>query len=206
MSETELYLRSARAYIDVVRAVGDDDWSRPALGEWDVRDLVGHTTRALTTVVEYLATPEPAAGDVITAPEYYIRFATSADRAAADRAVAERGRLAGADLGDDPVSRVSSLVDEAERALAGVAGGRLVATRFGSLRLEEYLRTRTFELVVHGLDLTRALGAPAALVPPAGVAAALELAVQTAALSETGPQVLAALTGRGGLPPGFSVL
>ncbi len=207
MTHTRLYLDCAHAFAGIVARVGCEEWTRPALGVWDVRALAGHTGRALTTVADYLAEPEPA-GDaaVITAPEYYARFASAADRTDADAAVAARGVEAGAALGEDPPARVAALVTEAERALAAASPGRVVATRFGTLRLEECLRTRTFELVVHGLDLTRALGAPATLVPPAGVAAALELAAQTAALSGTGPQVLAALTGRSGLPHGFSVL
>ncbi|WP_152191140.1 maleylpyruvate isomerase N-terminal domain-containing protein [Georgenia satyanarayanai] len=206
MNETDLFLRCARAYVELVRAVGPADWTRPGLGEWDVRALVGHTTRALTTVVEYLAGAAPDSADVITAPEYFARFVASDDKAAADEAVAVRGHLAGTELGVDPALAVSSLVSEAERALAGARPQQLVATRFGTLRLEEYLRTRTFELVVHGLDLVRAVGAPADLVPRDGVAAALGLAAQTAAASGRGPAVLAALTGRTPLPDGFSLL
>lgn len=207
MDQVTLYLDTARAYTDVVRLVGPEDWARPALGVWDVRSLVGHTTRALTTVVDYLAAPEPADGaDVLTAPAYFLAFAASPDKAAADEAVAARGHEAGLALGTDPAGRTAELADAAARALSGVQVRRLVATRFGHLRLEEYLRTRTFELVVHGLDLTRALELPDDLLPRPAVAAALELAAQTAALSAHGPQVLAALTGRAPLPPSFAVL
>lgn len=83
---------------------------------------------------------------------------------------------------------------------------RLVETRFGQLRLDEYLRTRTFELVVHGSDLLRVLDVRGDLLPGPAVAGALELATQTAVASGRGPLVLAALTGRESLPPGFAVL
>ncbi|WP_413449892.1 maleylpyruvate isomerase N-terminal domain-containing protein [Georgenia phoenicis] len=207
MDQVTLYLDTARAYVDVVRLVGPGDWARPALGVWDVRSLVGHTARALTTVVEYLAAPEPSDGDgVLTAPAYLLAFAASPDKAAADAAVAARGREAGLALGADPAGRTAELADEAVRALASVPAGRLVATRFGRLRLEEYLRTRTFELVVHGFDLVRALDLPGDLLPRPAVDGALELAAQTAAAAGHGPQVLAALTGRATLPPGFAIL
>jgi len=38
-------------------AIVGDRWDRPGLGEWDVRSLVGHTSRALLTVETYLARP-----------------------------------------------------------------------------------------------------------------------------------------------------
>ncbi|MBD8061220.1 maleylpyruvate isomerase N-terminal domain-containing protein [Oceanitalea stevensii] len=206
MDQVTLYLDTARAYTRLVALVRPEDWQRPALGVWDVRALVGHTTRALTTVVDYLAVPEPEEGaDVLTAPEYFAAFAASPDKAAADDAVAARGHAAGVELGHDPAARTVELTGEVARALDGLPVQRLVATRFGHLRLEEYLRTRTFELVVHGLDLTRALDLPGVLPSPA-VAGALELATQTAVASGHGPQVLAALTGRAPLPPGFGVL
>ena len=47
------------------RAAGDAEiWAQLGLGEWTVRDLVGHTSRALTTVEAYLdlAAEEDAAG------------------------------------------------------------------------------------------------------------------------------------------------
>src|SRR5262249_56554075 len=81
-----------------------DRWDGPGLGEWDVRALVGHTSRALVTVETYLARPA-AAADVASAPDYF--RATSA--AAADPAVAARGRDAGTALGGDPAAAVAQL-------------------------------------------------------------------------------------------------
>ena len=58
-------------------------WERPGLGEWDVRALVGHTSRALATVETYLARPAPQV-DVESATDYYL----------ATRAIAAGMRLA----------------------------------------------------------------------------------------------------------------
>src|SRR5215469_176059 len=77
-------------------ALVGDRWDRPGLGEWDVRALVGHTSRALVTVESYLARPAPAA-DVGSSADYF--RATHA--AAAQPAVAARGRDAGTALGSD---------------------------------------------------------------------------------------------------------
>ena len=44
------YLGAARAFLDLVEQVPERAWSEPALGEWDVRGLIGHASRALSTV------------------------------------------------------------------------------------------------------------------------------------------------------------
>ena len=75
---------------------------RPGLGEWDVRALVGHTSRSLITVSTYLRTPAERE-DVTSAADYYARVREySANAGAAD--IVERGRQAGRDLGDDPAA------------------------------------------------------------------------------------------------------
>ena len=84
---------SRRAFTDAAEwfvrttAVVDDRWDRPGLGEWDVRALVGHTSRSLLTVETYLAQPAPTV-DVASAADYF--RATRA--AAAGPAVTARGR------------------------------------------------------------------------------------------------------------------
>ena len=51
---------SCRAFGDAAEwfvataALADGRWTEPGLGEWDVRSLVGHTSRALLTVETYL--------------------------------------------------------------------------------------------------------------------------------------------------------
>src|SRR3954447_17443276 len=88
---------SRRAFADAAQwfvrttALVGDRWNRPGLGEWDVRALVGHTSRSLLTVETYLARPA-AAAELASAVDYF--RATRA--AAADAAVAARGRDAAA--------------------------------------------------------------------------------------------------------------
>jgi Mycothiol maleylpyruvate isomerase N-terminal domain. len=131
-------------------------WDETALGEWTVRDLVGHTSRALLTVETYL--DRPVASVEVSSPVDYFRavLASTGDPAA----VAQRGREAGAALGDDIPAAVAQL---AERALSRVnaehADAR-VATPVGGMRLGDYLPTRTFELTVHTCDLAVALDQP----------------------------------------------
>jgi len=73
------------------------------------------------------------------------------------------------------------------------------------MRVGDYLPTRTFELVVHGADIAAATGLPVTF-PRAVLAEAAALAARTAVELGRGAAVLAALTGRAALPPGFSVV
>jgi uncharacterized protein (TIGR03083 family) len=203
---TAAYQQFASAAYGFARLVAElpaGCWHGPGLGEWDLRALVGHTSRSLITVSTYLGTTA-ANEDVRTPAGYYLQVTPEAlgiDPAA----VAERGRQAGRDLGDDPAVTVDRLV---ERALAdaAVAGDPLIEVIGGmGIRLSTYLPTRTFELVVHGLDIARAAGVPYA-PPPDALAAAVDLAAQIAVASGHGPAVLLTLTGRASLPPGFSIV
>jgi uncharacterized protein (TIGR03083 family) len=186
-------------FVDTAGRVGDR-WSEPGLGEWDVRALVGHTSRSFVTVETYLAQPAEAV-EVASAVEYY----RVTSELAAGPGVAERGREAGRVLGEDPVAAVAELRTRVVDLLAEKDGSELLTTIAGGMRLVDYLPTRVFELVVHTLDLARALGLPMD-VPAQPGAQVLELVSELAVVQGgAGPLVLAA-TGRGGLPSGFSVL
>jgi uncharacterized protein (TIGR03083 family) len=190
---------AAEWFVRTAALVGDR-WDRPGLGEWDVRALVGHTSRSLVTVETYLARPAPAA-EMASAADYF--RATRA--AAAGPAVAARGRDAGTALGADPAAAVAEI---AERVLALVDsqdGSELVTTIAGGMRLGDYLPTRTFELVVHTADLATALGVPAD-VPATSAAQALHIITGLAVADGLAGPLLLAATGRPGLPDGFSVL
>ena len=63
--------------------------------------------------------------------------------------VAERGRQAGRDFGDDPAAAIDALVSRVLDQLA-TAGNPLITVIGGlGIRLHTYLPTRTFELAVH---------------------------------------------------------
>ena len=190
---------AAHWFVGTAALVGDR-WEEPGLGEWDVRALVGHTSRSLLTVEAYLARPTDAV-EIGSAVEYF--RATGA--MAAGAAVAERGREAGVALGADPAAAVVEIADRVLALVGSADGGERVTTIAGGMRLADYLPTRTFELTVHTADLATALGVPAD-VPATAAAQALRLVADLAvAGGRAGPLLLAA-TGRPGLPPGFSVL
>jgi uncharacterized protein (TIGR03083 family) len=190
---------AAECFVRTTTAVGDR-WSEPGLGEWDVRALVGHTSRSFLTVETYLSRPATVV-EVPSAVDYY--RATRA--AAAGPEVAARGRDAGAALGAEPAAAV---VETAARVLSlveGRDGTELLTTIAGGMRLEDYLPTRTFELTVHTADLAAALGEPLDL-PRTAARQALRLVTELALVDGRAGSVLLALTGRPGLAPGFSVL
>jgi uncharacterized protein (TIGR03083 family) len=197
---------SSRAFADAAgwfvrtAVLVGDRWDRPGLGEWDVRSLVGHTSRSLLTVEAYLAKPA-ASVEVASAADYF-----RATRAlAADSAVADRGREAGAALGDD---RAAAVAEIAARVLPLVDvrdGTELVTTIAGGMRLADYLPTRTFELAVHTADLATALGTPLD-IPATAAEQALRLVTELAVAGGVAGPLLLAATGRPGLPAGFSVL
>ena len=187
----------------LVREIPAAAWDGPGLGEWDLRALVGHTSRSLRTVSTYLETTAERE-DITTPEEYYARVNPSA-LGMDPTEVAERGRQAGRDLGEDPAATIDALVS---RVLADVANaGNPLIKVIGDLgiRLHTYLPTRIFELAVHGLDIAEAAGIEHVL-PPGVLTEAVGLATRMAVTTGRGETVLLALTGRTSLPPSFSVV
>lgn len=215
MEPREWFVAASTAFRGVLPLIGDADLNRPGLGDWDIRALLGHTCRAFLTVENYLAAATEATPTVdLHTPEDYFR-ATRA-RLADPTAVMLRGREAGQALGEHPQQTAAEIADRVTRLVTDTPADALVATPVGGMTLRAYLPTRAFELTVHGLDLVRALDLPD---DPAGGSA--EASAGEAFADCLGPAVdlctriatpadrlalLRALTGRGQLPPGFSVL
>jgi hypothetical protein len=197
---------SRRAFADAAAwfvgtaALVGDRWDRPGMGEWDVRTLVGHTSRSLLTVETYLARPA-ASVEVGSAADYF--RATRA--AAAGPAVAARGRDAGAALGTDPAAAVAEIAARVLPLVGDRDGTELVTTIAGGMRLADYLPTRTFELAVHTADLATALGVPPD-VPATAAGQALQLVTDLAVSGGLAGPLLLAATGRPAPPAGLSVL
>lgn len=195
----QAFAEAATWFVATAAQVGDR-WAEPGLGEWDVRALVGHTSRSLLTVETYLGVPAQAA-ELGSPAEYY----RAARAIAAGPAVAQRGRDAGEALGADPATAVAEIARRVLPLVDGTAGTELVTTVAGGMRLADYLPTRTFELVVHTLDLAAALGVAAE--PPRNAALqTLRIVADLAFADGRAPALLLAATGRTTLPPGFTVL
>ena len=200
---TATFTSAARSFAELVREIPAAAWDGPGLGEWDLRALVGHASRSLITVSTYLKTTAERE-DITTPAEYYVRVSPSVLGIDAAE-VAERGRQAGRELGEDPAATIDGLVVRVLGELANT-GDPLIRVIGGlGIRLHTYLPTRVFELAVHGLDIADAVNIPHVL-PPDVLNEAVALATRTAVASGRGETVLLALTGRITLPPSFSVV
>jgi uncharacterized protein (TIGR03083 family) len=201
MGPAQLFSLSSRAFIDVVSNIPKDQWDAPGLGVWDVRGLVGHTSRAMLTVENYLQADEPGVPSLADAESYYLTVSQQFD----NDSVAARGVEAGAWLGEDPVGMLNQLHERVNALIEEQESGRLVSIGGMGIALDEYLRTRIFELVVHTMDLCQATGLSNTL-PVEAVSDAAVLATRIAVAKGNGRDILFALTGRGALPEGFSVV
>ena len=201
------YRTAAVSFAHLASEIPADRWDSPGLGDWSLRDLVGHTvSSALRQVPDVLSAP---ATDVAAAsPEAYwgfIRTVPPEMLAAHTEMSAKDARETGLALGDNPGDAIRDLVGRATATLAAVGDDDLVASPVGGMRVRDYLPTRTFELAVHSLDVAAAAGL--AFVPAVEVLA--EAAAQAARVAVTngdGEALLTALTGRAGLPTGYSVV
>jgi uncharacterized protein (TIGR03083 family) len=187
----DVFLSAARVFAAQVRDL-PADLSGPGLGEWDLRALVGHTSRSLVTVLTYLPREVDEVA-VESAAAYFALLAASGATTAPD--VAARGVAAGEALGADPAAFVDDLLARVTTALGAVTGDPMITTAAGGMRLSDYLPTRTFELVVHGLDIAAATGSSWTPSPDA-LSSAVALAGETAVLTGAGVDLIRLATGR----------
>lgn len=132
MDTVETMLDAAEAFVALVSEIPHDAWDLPALGVWDVRSLVGHTARAVTTVLDYLN--DPAASAELRSAAEYLAAGFRADRSIHD-AVAARGVEAGHELGDEPGEVIETMIERLRVALAATSDDVVIRTRFGAIRL-----------------------------------------------------------------------
>jgi uncharacterized protein (TIGR03083 family) len=195
----EAFGEAARAYAELVDSIPPGRWDGPGLGEWSVRDLVGHTSRALITIETYLR--QPAEIEDVSTPAGYLAALGAVDAAA----VAARGREAGRALGDDPMATIEALIDRV-LPLVDRDDNPLITTAAGGMRLDSYLPTRTFELVVHGFDIAAATSIEPPTYSEQLLSEVVGIAATAAVIRGSGPELLRALTGRQSLRSDFSIV
>lgn len=171
-------------FVEAVAAVPVERYETWWSDAWRVIDVIGHGNRANVLPVEYYQRPVPAAG-----PEYVL-----------PENIAERGRLAVRELGDDPLAAVRAASERVLAVVAGAPDDAKVGTPFGEQTLDTYLRSRTAELLLHGVDLGTDVYTPLEALVECGA-----FLVERAVRSGRGLVVLRALSGRGTLPPNFNV-
>ena len=202
MTSTTDFGTAAHSFLDLVGEVKESQWNEPALGVWDVRSLVGHTARAILTVEQYLLAepaPEVTAAD---AEEYYVKAFTEYTD---NDAIAARGVEAGKALNENAGAEFEATLERALALIEQNASDRIVAIGPIGIPLDEYLRTRVFELVVHGMDIARATSQEHG-IPADVVANVADLAARVAVRKGDGEAILFALTGRRPLRTRYSIL
>jgi hypothetical protein len=189
-------------YLDIVDRLPDlidqvKDFSEPGLGSWDLAGLSGHLLRAVRTPVRYLADPEPMDGPGNGAAQYLAAYLERRQEdPSLDDVVAQRGTGEIEGIDPDQFPRLfRTAAASARAALQGIQGDRKVGTPHGTYRIQDYLRTRTFEAVVHSLDVAHAAGIEWR-PPQAAVNDALLLLVDLAHITDQAERLLLALTGR----------
>ena len=197
----QAFKESTKFFLHTLSQAPGEAWASPGLGEWTLRDLVGHTSRSFVTLETYAGKPG-ASVDQNAAVDYFLAVrGTLADPAS----VAQRGREAGQELGEHPIAWVEAAAERVSALLEGLPDDAILSTPVGGMRLIDYLPTRIFELTVHTLDVAKAIKL-AVQPPPAPLLVTLHLLADLAVATGAGPDLALAVTGRLSLPEGFSVL
>lgn len=171
------------------------DWEATALGSWNVAELCGHMARCARNTADYAHGPAGEGRPIPSAAAYYHVYmeARERDPEAVDAAVAERARN---EITADLPEKFRAAQAAALAAIDWAGPGQIIATRYGAIQLGHYLRTRTLELVTHGVDLARAIGADDWAPPPEALADAIALLGEVAADTGRGVDLVMLLTGR----------
>ncbi|MFE4692956.1 sterol carrier family protein [Streptomyces sp. NPDC056749] len=154
LSRTRTAVLAQFAHVQAaVRDLTPEQLSGPSgLGEWTVRDLAAHVATVLEWVSRELELPEPpGAKPQLNLLEWPFSTAGRAEGIADDARTLAAARPGLGALYEETAERFARLA-------AGAPGERLVTTRAGTMRLGDFLVTRTVELVVHTDDLHRATG------------------------------------------------
>ena len=194
--QREAFGTAGTFFVEAVARLPMDALDRPGLGVWSVRELIGHTCRALLTVEQY-AGLSSSSGRLEGPADYFIEALR--DETIHD-AVADRARESVGLLGDHPASAVAEVVGRVVQLVDSLPDQHPVGTPMGQMTLAGYLPTRTFEMVVHTLDLAGAAGL-AVEVPTSALAVSLRLSTEIAMRSGRGAGLLMALAGRETMQP-----
>ena len=183
----EAFEQAVPFFVETAARVRPDQWETLALGVWSVRDLVGHTSRAMLTVEQYATVGADRTG-----------FGTAGE-------IAERGRAAGRALGDDPVGAVREIATRVLGLVERLPDDHPMKTPAGERPLVRYLSSRVAELTIHTIDLPSALGVDVE-APAECWRVTLHGLADRAVEGGTAKEVAFALTGRGALADGFTLV
>lgn len=186
----------------LVGAVTEDRWPEAALGEWNLIELVAHTNRVYTTLLDYVEGPTKDPTPIASASEYFrIVMAEQTPHLH----IAERGRQVAREYGGrDPIVITEDLSNRALALVEAAPADTVMHLFVGEMLLPQYLATRVVELVVHGTDLSAAIGLPTD-PPKQSALVALQVLAAMADASDLAAMTRL-LTGRSGSLPLRDVL
>lgn len=181
----DVFLAAGQALVDVLDQLRPSSWDEPsAVQDYTEGGLAAHSARAIETVERYLAGPAPPRhASVVDAAGYFADVLGDHDPhdSAFHVAVRERATTAAA---RGPAAVAADARDALERLrgqLPAIRGDRPLAVRDDiATTVDEYLRTRIVELVVHVDDLL-AGAAGSAVAPPHLPDAAWQVAAEVLA-------------------------
>jgi len=195
----EAFLDAASTAVGVLeRPELAERWQQDSvLPRFGVAALAGHLVRGMTTVEQYLDGPEPDEPG-ISAARYFHTVIRSADISdPAHQAIRDRGAEAAADGPAALAGDARAALGRLPSRLAGAGAGRRLRVAGGLvMTLDEYLRTRVVELVIHADDLAASLGVELAPPRPATCAVAIDVLVGVARIRHGDLAVLRALARR----------
>ncbi|HET9187315.1 MAG TPA: sterol carrier family protein [Acidothermaceae bacterium] len=146
-------VRQWTALADCVDELPDDVFLEPTrLRGWRVSELVAHFAACVNAVSVRLAEPAPTARPMSLGA--YLTAVPTASDVIAQREIDAAERQNPPQLKENLRAALKNLSD----SLAAASHDRVINTRFGAMRLDDFLVTRCVEGVVHGLDLAQVPG------------------------------------------------
>jgi uncharacterized protein (TIGR03083 family) len=137
---------------DAVDALPDDQFDAPSgLPGWRVADLVAHLSMCAGLAARWLAEPAPDRAEASVGP-YLLSLGAAAS------SIDELARSLAA--GKTPTELrvlVQNAADSLRDVVSSTDPARVIPTRLGGMRFDDFLVTRCVEGVVHGLDLSPAV-------------------------------------------------
>jgi uncharacterized protein (TIGR03083 family) len=197
----EAFKEAAGFLLEVLDRVPPDKWAAPGLGVWNVRELASHATRSMTNVEIYSKAPAKSV-DLEDGAAYFVK---ALEPAGISESIAERTRQFSRTLGDDLPEDAKAIYARVRGLLETLPDSLIVTTQVGGMRLLDYLSTRTFEIVIHSIDLTDALELDLK-PPPLALAETAHLMTEIGLRRGRAVELLMASAGRRSLPPGFCLL
>jgi hypothetical protein len=156
----------------------EDDWNRPTLLKsadpdappWTVLELAGHMDVFMGIALGLMAEPQTGPRGLDGA-SFCIACSDGSQGAMLHQYMADHAK------GQTPGTMLEAVHGTFKRSLEGARNNSpdtVGPAFYGLMRLDDFMATRTVEAVVHGLDLTDALGRPPLAMPKAvPIAAAL---------------------------------